>query len=410
MKKKHARLSASAAHRWIACPGSIRLADQCPEPPSSDYAEEGTAAHALAETVLKDERVNVYSYVGKMLYIEDLDKHWKITQDMADAVNVYVDYILGLMAEVEEDCVYIEEKFDLSWIYPGMAGTNDCCVYDKDKSILHIIDYKHGKGVEVSPIWNDQLMFYALGALRVVLESRGQILGTAYEYIKEVALTVVQPRVDGEEAIKTWYIGVSQLLFWGLNVLKPAGKMVGNTSAPLRSGEHCRFCPALAVCPENVRHACDVAKTDFDHIQLPAPEDLTPEDITKVLDSAELINAWVLQIKVFTQQQLEMGKEIPGWKLVAKRANRRWLDETTVIEVLSDHVSQDLLFAEPKLRSVAQMEKVLKGSKISDNVMAGLWEKPNTGVTLAKSTDKRVGVVPQLAFEHYIEGNEDFLQ
>ena len=53
MPNKHARCSASAAHRWINCPGSIALSDQCPDPGSSSYADEGTIAHSLAELKLR---------------------------------------------------------------------------------------------------------------------------------------------------------------------------------------------------------------------------------------------------------------------------------------------------------------------------------------------------------------------
>ena len=52
MSKAHAKLSPSAAYRWINCPGSVALAEQCPPAPSSAYADEGTLAHAVAETKL----------------------------------------------------------------------------------------------------------------------------------------------------------------------------------------------------------------------------------------------------------------------------------------------------------------------------------------------------------------------
>ena len=51
---KHALLSASSSKRWLNCTPSARLEEQFgDESGGSAYAEEGTAAHALAEHKLK---------------------------------------------------------------------------------------------------------------------------------------------------------------------------------------------------------------------------------------------------------------------------------------------------------------------------------------------------------------------
>ena len=52
MPKKHALLSASSSDRWIHCPPSARLSESY-EDKGSDYAAEGTDAHALCEFKLK---------------------------------------------------------------------------------------------------------------------------------------------------------------------------------------------------------------------------------------------------------------------------------------------------------------------------------------------------------------------
>lgn len=50
----HARLSPSSAERWMTCPGSVKLAEGI-EDKGSSYAAEGTAAHELAEHILRGE-------------------------------------------------------------------------------------------------------------------------------------------------------------------------------------------------------------------------------------------------------------------------------------------------------------------------------------------------------------------
>ena len=46
--EKHALLSASSASRWLACTEAPRFEEGLPES-TSDYAEEGRLAHAIAE-------------------------------------------------------------------------------------------------------------------------------------------------------------------------------------------------------------------------------------------------------------------------------------------------------------------------------------------------------------------------
>lgn len=52
MPEVHARLSASGAHRWMACTPSVKLEEQFPDK-GSEYAEEGTLAHKIAEQIIR---------------------------------------------------------------------------------------------------------------------------------------------------------------------------------------------------------------------------------------------------------------------------------------------------------------------------------------------------------------------
>ena len=52
MMGRHALLSASSSHRWLACPPSARLCENY-EDTGSEYAQQGTDAHSLCEHKLK---------------------------------------------------------------------------------------------------------------------------------------------------------------------------------------------------------------------------------------------------------------------------------------------------------------------------------------------------------------------
>ena len=56
---KHAYLSASASHRWLACPPSAKLCAQ-EEDRNSEYAIQGTCAHELAQHLVEKAMGYVY--------------------------------------------------------------------------------------------------------------------------------------------------------------------------------------------------------------------------------------------------------------------------------------------------------------------------------------------------------------
>jgi len=121
MPSNHALLSASSSARWLACTPSARLCENY-EDKGSDYAAEGTSAHALAEHRLK-EALGIPSEDP----IENLTWY---NEEMESAVADYVSYVLELVEEAKQTgvtpVVLIEERVDFSrWVKDGF-GTCDC--------------------------------------------------------------------------------------------------------------------------------------------------------------------------------------------------------------------------------------------------------------------------------------------
>ena len=65
----------------------------------------------------------------------------------------------------KDPVVLIEQRLDFSRFVKDGFGTGDCVIIAD--GTLDIVDYKHGKGVEVSAVENPQMMLYALGALEL---------------------------------------------------------------------------------------------------------------------------------------------------------------------------------------------------------------------------------------------------
>lgn len=382
----HSRLGPSGASRWIACPGSIKLAESLNlKETESAYAREGIAAHLLAAMCL-DTGADPGVYIGKVM---GEYKDFPVTQEMVDAVTVYVDFIrLGLKKDVLHE---IEHHFDLSWVHPDISGTADDYLYDHGTKTLCVYDYKHGMGVSVGAEWNPQLMLYALGALRDVWGQRKKYFPAEdasvgmTDMVKEVVIYVIQPRVKGESAVKEWRTTPDDLLFWAQTVAGPAARRVDQDDAFLSLGDHCKFCDAAAVCPEKVAAARRLFE---DGATLPTPESLTPDAIEANLRIAENLSTWHGQILGYMKTQMEGGIQFPSYKLIRKFGNRAWVD-ADVAKATFKPLLGNKVFSERKILSVAQMEKALKAKQIFNPSAFNVFvEKPDRGLVVAPMDHK----------------------
>ena len=174
----HALLSASSSDRWLHCPPSARLCETY-EDKGSDYAAEGTDAHALCEFKLK-------SALGMQAEDPTDSLEW-YDQEMEDCADGYAAYVTELLAEARQTCadpvVLIEQRVDFSrWVEQGF-GTADCVIIAD--GTMHVVDFKYGLGVLVSANDNPQMKCYSLGAL--------ELFDSLYD-IDTVSMTIYQPR------------------------------------------------------------------------------------------------------------------------------------------------------------------------------------------------------------------------
>lgn len=393
---QHSKYGASSAHRWLNCPGSIKLSEEIPVSNTSVYAKEGTAAHKLAEICLTTDRFvqDPELYLGTIVDNSDVT----VNLEMVDAVEIYLNYVLKKSSRISTTR-FVETRFDLSHIHKGMFGTNDCCIYDSLLETLEVIDFKYGAGISVSPEENEQLKFYGLGAA----------LTHKLPNDAKVVLTIVQPRALGD-AIKSWQTTAGYLYDFATELQEGVDK-TRQKNAVLKTGDWCKFCPAHAVCPKVQEVALETAQATFtqEGLQLSNPEEVCEKkilDISKVLEIAPLVASWFKAIESYAYNLALTGKSIEGYKLVKKRANRVWKYETDELERIfanSNGGKIDKLnwFTEPKIKSPAQMEKIFDKDFIQN-----LCETPEAGYTLVPSSDKRLEVkLNTLEFEPVIDSD-----
>lgn len=382
--RAHAKLSPSAAHRWMECPGSIRLSEGIITK-SSAFADEGTAAHTLGELCLRT-NTDPVDYLGGHVNIKtgkvsrnpgEGDGIFEIDDEMADAVGVYVETVRSLIEPGDE--VEYEVELDLTHI-PGMKkGTGDVTVYKPAKRHLIIVDLKYGKGVAVSASGNPQERTYALGATQRY-HNRG---------VDTVECVVVQPRCplpgDNPPGVRREIIDAVELLEFRFELAAAAAETM-KPDAPLKPGDWCKFCPAAAGCPALRSKVEAVAELEF------APADLEPEKMAGVLRQAGLIKDWLKAVEERANQMARDGSPPAGFKLVANRATRRWKDEAAAVAFCTAvlDLTDDDIYVEPKVKSPAQMEKAVGSKRKSE--LSGLIVSKSSGTILVAEEDPRPAV------------------
>lgn len=351
---EHARLSPSAAHRWLACPAAPNLEAALPEQ-SSAYAEEGTAAHELAALCLT-----------RGLDAADLpaDGEWaRFDAEAREAVQTYLDLV-----RTEPGETYVEFRVDYSPWVPGGFGTADCI--KAHEGVGTLIDFKFGQGVRVEARENPQLMLYALGA--------DHSLGFLHE-IDLWRLVICQPRLDH---IDVWEIRRKDLIEWAETCVRPAAqRALGPNPHAVPGEKQCRFCRAKAICRARAEANLKAAVEDFRE-PCPKPATLSKDEIAALLPRLDEVIAWAKDVQAHALALAEAGESIPGYKLVAGRSVRRWAEgaEAALVAELGEAAW------EKKLIGISAAEKLL-GKK--HPIFAAHTVKPEGAPTLAPLSDPR---------------------
>jgi hypothetical protein len=359
----------------MTCPGSIRMSEGIPNR-SSRAADEGTEAHALAETVLRAE-LNLGDETTRAAAADAI---FTATTDMLEAVAVYVDKVLGYAKSGIECEILLEQRVSLDALGVPIFGTADALIYVPAIRRLIVGDYKHGAGVAVEVEENYQLKMYALAAWQSIAQARGWIVETVETFI-------CQPRKEHADGpVRSYAYTLLDLLDFAGDVIEAVAATQA-ADAPLVAGEHCRFCAAKPQCPARVEVMREVVPMPAEFAGLPKVSTLSVDQCAQILTAADRVgfSQWLDDVRGFLQAHAEAGNAVPNFKLVAKRAARKWKEADSVIVsrlTESTNVSRDQLYTEPTLKTVAQIEKLV-GKK---NLPAELTVKESSGYNLVPET------------------------
>lgn len=375
----------------MRCPGSVRLIEivtRDTPAESSSFAQEGTFAHAIGAHILNGfdpPKPDIeFAYQD-----HDKDIVGMVTDEMLEHVMVYVEHV---RKHAREGALTVERHVDLSsFVRDGMWGTSDAIVSKATE--LVVIDFKYGyypvhiidldllldDGVGEIGHVNSQLLYYAAGAAH------------EHDWRHElITLEIVQPRCMEVPTIQSTTVTREQLKKWATEDLYRAAHEATMENAPLHAGDHCRFCPALPTCPEARRAVQELAASDFADVEVKSPD--TPDtilELTNILRWAPIIEAWLKAVESQALQLMQRGVAIPGFKLVEKRANRRWPAHLTHKEIFdklkaAGGTGQFKHFIETDFISPAKAQKIA-----GENAVNAVCEHPRGDLTVAPESSKK---------------------
>lgn len=382
MPDVHALLSASSSKQWLNCPPSARLQENFPNE-SSVYAKEGTFAHSVCEYKVKKylhERV-------KRPQSEEFD-----TEEIEQITDVYAEFVISIIEEMRqngcEPLVFVEERVDYSNIAPSGFGTADMIIIGKDengKGLLHICDFKTGRGVFVDVSHNPQMMLYAIGALNAY--------GYIYD-IQTVRMSIIQPRLDN---VNTCELSRKELEDWGEKV-RPIAKLAFEGKGEQKPGEWCFFCRAKPVCEACKKEALSLCRDEF--LDLDAPDTSVPvfkqpgmismSELVKVLPTLNRISSWIESVFAYiSSEAINHGVPIEGYKVVEGRSRRVFTDTKAVVEKAVENGYTDLYKKE--LISLTEFEKMMGKKKFAE-LLGEYVVKPPGKLNLVPDSDPRPAV------------------
>lgn len=396
MPEVHAKLSASGSHKWINCPVSLCLEEQFPNE-ESVFAAEGTFCHSICEyKVLR--RLNRRAVRPQSEEFE--------SEELEQISDVYADFVIGVAEDMKNrlgSCMaMVEERLDYGHVAPGGFGTGDFIAVGPGE--IHVCDFKTGRGVWVSPVWNSQFLLYAAGAV------------AAYDYlfdIRKISMSVIQPRLEN---IETFTITRQELDDW-CDQIRPVAKLaLEGGGGEQRPGEWCRFCRAKQVCRARADEALSLAREEFldldagplsdgtieetdatapyqpntDAVTFKSPALISQAEIEEILPTLNRIADWITAVFAYVSSEaINHGVSWKGYKVVEGRSKRVFTDPKAVANAAVQAGYDDIYKQE--LISLTEFEKLM-GKKTFKEILGGFVVKPPGKLALVPDSDPRPAV------------------
>lgn len=364
----HSLFSPSSSDRWLldGCSFSVNFAKDIPNI-SSKYAEEGTLAHSVCEAIFRQVYYGVEISEDLQLKMLQYDG-----QEMLDCAHGYVEVLTYWLNNKESigEIVHFDLEMGIP-VFPeeGCFGTGDAIIIGTKGAA--VIDYKHGKGKNVSAN-SLQLKVYAAGIAR-------HLSNVPEGYT--IHAVVYQPRTD--MAPKEHSYSMPELNEF-LGVIWKSIQHSKRSDLEPCEGNHCYWCPAKQTkdlklkCPALLAKPMKLAAENFsqfmvdmnapiDHVGAPNPK--RDEAIIKLRTLYPLIKEVVENSEEEFMMRLQDGEAIPGVRLVEAFGNRelnadKEADKAALIASVAQVDPYKVIPETRKLRTISDIEKEIGKNKL----------------------------------------------
>jgi hypothetical protein len=430
---------------------------------SSTYADEGTALHEVMAYIV-DNEIDKNDVLNDPKITELWDKYelkdelmWTCVFPALEAFNKKLDELYAEAGDDAELLIRVESRVEVPGI-DGAFGTCDVLIRSPKRTVVW--DWKFGAGV---PVWasykveskaskgeqteedaivygNDQLMFYARGAMNTFPDYFGYTDTDDWEEYKDhvVDLVICQPRTIEDGAISEFTTDVSALEDFRLDLVDAVNEaLTADNPTMKRDDKWCRFAACKTICPLHVRSTTGMASlgeklgklqlraaanevddsgakgTAVEVITVPGRPELTrhftyPEALVAMLDLAEILEPYIKEAQKQAHAFLEAGGKLlredgsEAYRLVPKKAghdkwgeDRKKVDAYLAKQGLSLEQRREpwapISPAQARDKMIALGKDVKKGSTSKDRKLLDKYIAPgvSSGSTLAPADDPR---------------------
>jgi hypothetical protein len=325
--------------------------------------------------------------------------------DEIAAIRCYVRHVRQLALIEEGAQLHVETSFEFPVPSVPQADGNvwltaDACVYLPVAKHLHVVDYKHGVGVDVVAEDNDQTKAYALGAVNA--------LGVP---VSKITVHIVQPRSrDSDEFIKEWTFDAIDVFQCAEDWTSAIRESVQNPTRAV-PGCHCHFCKGDGICEERavsvLEGVVELPSTDVkETFGLPEPNRLDDTQIAAIFLNSAAIRQFLKAVENQAFSRRLAGQmENCGVKLIRTLARREWKPGVTNADVALELADLgvpmkrtfDIVYPSPNQADELLTEFIhdpdeLKAAKMKFAVE--LTKKESSGLKLAPSSAKGKEIDP----------------
>lgn len=393
-------LNPSSADRWTTCTASPQFIFDNHDkltPSDTAYNQEGTTAHEVACAILEDRQARVK------------DKWYcpvPVTKEMNWHGWSYAEYVLGLRESGGH--LFVEQKLPL-WYMEDRNAIVDAAVINERN--LHVIDYKYGEGIVVSPENNLQASIYARSVVRKYAVHIGEDF--------PITVHIYQPRGRGssESPFHLWETT------WGeikeiTDKIEFIAKGINGPPFPTNlafapSEKACQWCPAKGFCFARQATLTEslpmLAEIESGPKHLVPVKAVSMKQLAALVEHGSQLIKWIQDANKYALDYVKQGGQIPGFKLVQSReGNRYWRDEDAAAKILllDTHLRANEVIVKSTIGPAA-VEKLIGTNKFTADLMNLIGRPPGKAV-LAPLSDPREDLRIDPVTEFEVLDNEEF--